>query len=277
MLTFPNAKINIGLYVTERRPDGYHNLITAFYPIPLSDVLETKPLPTNFSDAPYSLQVVSPIELGRPEDNLVVKVYMALREEFALPSLDIYLQKRIPTGAGLGGGSSDAAYMMKMLNEEYRLGLSSEDMERRMAHFGADCAFFVRERPSLATGIGDRLEPIPLSLTGLTLVLVKPPVFVSTREAYSGITPGQPRYDLREALSAPLDTWHETVTNDFEQSVFAAYPALAAIKQTLYDMGAVYAAMSGSGSTLYGLFPHPVDEAERVFSDCFVFQQRLRI
>lgn len=273
MLTFPNAKINIGLYVTERRPDGYHNLETVFYPIPLQDVLETKPL--KGLDAPYVLQVVGAENIGPSDKNLVVRVYRSLAEEFHLPALDIYLHKRIPTGAGLGGGSSDAAYMMKMLNEEYELGLTDKAMEQRLADFGADCPFFVREEPTLATGIGNIFSPINISLKGLTLLLVKPDTFVSTREAYSGIAPKQPEINLREALANPISTWRHTVSNDFERSVFATHPHLAAIKQTLYDMGAIYAAMSGSGSTLFGLFPHPVEEAGRVFADCFVFQERL--
>lgn len=273
MLSHPIAKINIGLYVTERRPDGYHNLETIFYPIPLKDVLETSLL--RGSNAPYSLQTAGNAIAGRPEDNLVVRVYERMKEEFDLPPLEIYLYKHIPTGAGLGGGSSDAAYMMKALNSDFELGLSDEEMEERMASFGADCAFFVRNRPSFATGIGDILTPINLSLKGMTLLLVKPSVFVSTKEAYAGITPKRPAYDLRQALSRPIETWRDCVRNDFETSVFTAHPEIAAIKQTLYDMGARYASMSGSGSAVFGLFNHPIEEAERVFGDCFVFQQTL--
>lgn len=273
MLSHPIAKINIGLYVTRRRDDGYHDLETVFYPIPLQDVLETAPL--RGSNAPYSLQTAGNVIAGRPEDNLVVRVYEAMKREFDLPPLDIYLYKHIPTGAGLGGGSSDAAYMMKALNADFDLGLTADEMETRMATFGADCAFFVRERPTFATGIGNILTPISLSLKGMTLLLVKPSVSVPTREAYAGIVPKRPAHDLRASLARPVDTWSESVRNDFEEPVFAAHPEIAAIKQTLYDMGALYASMSGSGSAVFGLFTHPREEAARVFKDCFVFQQTL--
>ena len=271
--TFPIAKINIGLYVTRRREDGYHDLETIFYPIPLHDNLSISPL--KMSDAPYQLQTAGHKIEGNSDDNLIVKVYKQLAEEFDLPPLDIYLYKRIPMGAGLGGGSSDAAAMIKLLNETFDLGLSTEDMERRVARLGADCAFFVQGKPAFATGIGDILTPIELSLSGMHLVLVKPDVFVSTKEAYGGIVPATPEHDLLEAIKAPIAEWRHTVSNDFEKNVFRLHPKIAAIKQTLYDMGAVYASMSGSGSTVFGLFQHAVEEAERVFDDCFVWQSKL--
>lgn len=271
--TFPIAKINIGLYVTRRREDGYHDLETIFYPIPLHDNLSISPL--KMSDAPYQLQTAGHKIEGNSDDNLIVKVYKQLAEEFDLPALDIYLYKRIPMGAGLGGGSSDAAAMIKLLNETFDLGLSTADMERRVARLGADCAFFVQGKPAFATGIGDILTPIELSLSGMHLVLVKPDVFVSTKEAYGGIVPATPEHDLLEAIKAPIAEWRHTVSNDFEKNVFRLHPEIAAIKQTLYDMGAVYASMSGSGSTVFGLFPHAVEEAERVFDDCFVWQSKL--
>lgn len=270
---FPIAKINIGLYVTRRREDGYHDLETIFYPIPLHDNLSISPL--KMSNAPYQLQTAGHKIEGNSDDNLIVKVYKQLAEEFDLPPLNIYLYKRIPMGAGLGGGSSDAAAMIKLLNETFDLGLSTEDMERRVARLGADCAFFVQGKPAFATGIGDILSPIELSLSGMHLVLVKPDVFVSTKEAYGGIVPATPEHDLLEAIKAPITEWRHTVSNDFEKNVFRLHPEIAAIKQTLYDMGAVYASMSGSGSTVFGLFPHAVEEAERVFDDCFVWQSKL--
>lgn len=270
---FPIAKINIGLYVTRRREDGYHDLETIFYPIPLHDNLSISPL--KMSNAPYQLQTAGHKIEGNSDDNLIVKVYKQLAEEFDLPALDIYLYKRIPMGAGLGGGSSDAAAMIKLLNETFDLGLSTEEMERRVARLGADCAFFVQGKPAFATGIGDILSPIELSLSGMHLVLVKPDVFVSTKEAYGGIVPATPEHDLLEAIKAPITEWRHTVSNDFEKNVFRLHPEIAAIKQTLYDMGAVYASMSGSGSTVFGLFQHAVEEAERVFDDCFVWQSKL--
>ena len=276
MLAQPIAKINIGLNVVERRADGYHNIETVFYPIPLNDNLEVKPL--EHSAEPYLLQVVGQKIEGTPAQNLVVRVYESLKQEFSLPPLDIYLFKRIPSGAGLGGGSSDAAEMMKLLVQMFSLPLSESDMEKRLAKFGADCAFFVKARPSFATGIGDILTPISLSLKGYTLLLVKPADFVSTAAAYAGVTPKRPAADLREALARPPKEWRGVVVNDFEESVFPQFPRIAAIKQTLYDMGADYAAMSGSGSAVYGLFRSPLEQVnpKKIFSDCFVFQSLLR-
>lgn len=273
MLLLPNCKINLGLQVVRKRPDGYHDLQTVFYPIPLRDNLELRELRN--SDAPYALQLAGQAIEGNPDDNLIIKVYRQLKEEFDLPALDIYLYKHIPLGAGLGGGSSDAAFMMKGLNEVFELGLSDYEMERRLAGLGADCAFFVQNVPAYATGIGDELTPIPLSLKGMYIVLVKPDVFVSTREAYAGVTPKEPEHDLLKALRRPVTEWRDRVVNDFEPSVFAAHPELAAVKQTLYDMGADYAAMSGSGSTIFGLFSRPVPEARKVFKEHFVWTEHL--
>lgn len=273
--TIPYAKINIGLYVTERRADGYHNLQTVFYPIPLHDNLEVKPLRIGAPTQRYALQIAGNEVQGSLDDNLVVKVYNQLCNDFELPPIDIYLYKRIPTGAGLGGGSSDAAAMMKLLNEQFQLGLSYEEMEQRVSKLGADCAFFIQSRPAYAEGIGDILSPISLSLKNKYLLLVKPDIFVSTREAYAGVTPQYPANDLRKALQQPIEEWKNTVFNDFEKSVFLAHPEIAAIKQTLYDMGAIYASMSGSGSTVFGLFNHPVEAATEVFNNCFVFQEKL--
>ncbi len=274
MLLFPHAKINIGLNIVRKRPDGYHDLETVFYPIPLQDVLETKPL--KGSNAPYLFQLAGNDIQTQAEDNLVVKVYMAMKEEFDLPAIDIYLYKRIPTGAGLGGGSSDAAQMMKAINEDFDLGLTEVEMERRIAAFGADCAFFIQGRPVYATGIGERLTPLDFSLKGMTIVLVKPSLSVSTKAAYQHVVPRQPEKELREAIQAPVEQWRTTVFNDFEDYVFTAYPQIAAIKSTLYDMGAVYASMSGSGSSVYGLFNIPPADAREIFPDCFVFQQKIR-
>ena len=270
---FPICKINLGLYVIRRREDGYHDLETVFYPVPLHDNLSIAPL--RMSDAPYALQVAGAPIAGDAESNLIVKVYRQLCEDYELPPLDIYLYKRIPMGAGLGGGSSDAAAMMRLLNDTFSLGMTCEEMERRVARLGADCAFFIQARPSFATGIGDQLTPIDLSLRGWTLVLVKPDTFVSTREAYAGVVPQQPAVPLLEALSQPVETWRAVVKNDFEESVFRAHPEIAAIKETLYDMGAAFALMSGSGSTVFGLFRHHMEGLGEVFPDCYIYQARL--
>ena len=273
MLLLPNCKINIGLNIVSKRSDGYHNLETVFFPIPLRDNLEFKEIENE--DVPYRLVSGGvPIE-GKPEDNLIVKVYLDLKAEFNLPALELSLYKNIPMGAGLGGGSSDAAAMMKGLNEAYNLQLSAEDMEKRLAKFGADCPFFVRNKPAYATGIGDELTNCNVSLKDKFIVLVKPDVFVSTKEAYAHVTPKLPAIPLAEAIKLPIETWKEQIVNDFEQSVFPFHPELPAIKQTLYDMGAVYASMSGSGSTMYGIFNRPTPEANEVFDKCFVYTKKL--
>lgn len=273
MLLLPNCKINIGLNIVSKRSDGYHNLETVFFPIPLRDNLEFKEIENE--DVPYRLVSGGvPIE-GKPEDNLIVKVYLDMKAEFNLPALELSLYKNIPMGAGLGGGSSDAAAMMKGLNEAYNLQLSAEDMEKRLAKFGADCPFFVRNKPAYATGIGDELTNCNVSLKDKFIMLVKPDVFVSTKEAYAHVTPKLPAIPLAEAIKLPIETWKEQIVNDFEQSVFPFHPELPAIKQTLYDMGAVYASMSGSGSTMYGIFNRPTPEANEVFDKCFVYTKKL--
>ena len=273
MLLLPNCKINIGLNIVSKRSDGYHNLETVFFPIPLRDNLEFKEIENE--DVPYRLVSGGvPIE-GKPEDNLIVKVYLDMKAEFNLPALELSLYKNIPMGAGLGGGSSDAAAMMKGLNEAYNLQLSAEDMEKRLAKFGADCPFFVRNKPAYATGIGDELTNCNVSLKDKFIVLVKPDVFVSTKEAYAHVTPKLPAIPLAEAIKLPIETWKEQIVNDFEQSVFPFHPELPAIKQTLYDMGAVYASMSGSGSTMYGIFNRTTPEANEVFDKCFVYTNKL--
>ncbi len=275
MLTYPNAKINLGLYVTERRPDGYHNLQTVFYPIPLHDTLEV--CEENISLAPYSLSLSGRKIEGDIEKNLVVRVYNNLKADFDLPAISINLAKRIPMGAGMGGGSSDAAFMMKMLNEMFCLNLSIEEMKQRVAKLGADCAFFIDNRPAYATGIGDVLTPIRLNLSGNYLTLVKPQTFVSTAEAYANVVPKEPEHNLLEALQAPIETWRHTVKNDFEPSVFDAHPEIGVIKETLYDMGATYAAMSGSGSTVFAISHRPLDSVTKVFTDCYVKECKLRL
>lgn len=267
MKTFPCAKINLGLYVTERRPDGYHNLETIFYPIPLCDELTIEP------SAVDSLTVTGiPVE-GSADDNLVWRVVGLLRSEgLSVPPVGIHLDKRIPMGAGLGGGSSDASFAMRMLNQMFELGLSDDDMERRLSRLGADCPFFVRCRPVFATGIGDQFQPIGLSLSGLHLLLVKPADHVSTREAYSQIRPARPPHDLTQSIMRPIGEWQQLVANDFEASVFPQHPTIATIKRDLLRCGALYAAMSGSGSSVFGLFAQVPDaDLLRHFAPHFTF------
>ena len=273
MITFPHAKINIGLQVTERRPDGYHNLDTVFYPIPIQDALEV----IVAEGADYDCRLhISGIEIaGDPETNLVVRAYRLLAADYTLPSVDIYLHKHIPTGAGLGGGSADASFMLRLLNEMFALGISTDKLEAYAAQLGADCPFFITGRPVYATGIGNEFHPIDLDLSGWHLVVVKPDVFVSTKEAYSMVRPAKPEVTLDQKIALPLDEWKESISNDFEEGIFALHPELNDIKAKLYALGARYAAMSGSGSALFGLFEQPLADVEEHFPGCFCEQQRL--
>lgn len=277
MLVFPCCKINLGLNVISHRPDGYHDLETVFYPIPLHDNLEVNT--DHRSPRPYTWHQTGLQIEGDPEHNLVVRVLNQLLETYPhqIPPVEIWLHKRIPAGAGLGGGSSDAASMMRLLNEQYELGMDDAEMEFRLSHLGADCAFFNRGVPAFATGIGDQLMPINLTLAGWNLVLVKPNIHVSTREAFSYVTPHRPETSLLQALSRPVEDWRDTVVNDFETSVFRHHPEISAIKMTLYDMGATYASMTGSGSSVFGLFHSRQPEAQEIFKNCFVYETRLKI
>lgn len=275
MIVYPNAKINLGLNVVERRPDGYHNLETVFYPVNLQDALELKTIETDIPECGYKLKVSGSILDGSPEDNLVVKAYKLIRKNYDFPAQKIHLYKHIPVGAGLGGGSSDAANMIKMLNEKFALGLTNEAMENYAVQIGADCPFFISNKPVFAIGIGDKFTPIELDLKGKTLILVKPDIFVSTKDAYALVEPKHPEKSLIESLSQPISKWRDNVINDFEKSVFVKYPEIAAIKDRLYDLGAVYASMSGSGSAVYGIFDSPIEYADEIFSGYFCRQREL--
>lgn len=276
MIVYPNAKINIGLNVVEKRPDGYHNLETVFYPIGLQDILEIKVLDDgNAPECGYKLKVTGTILDGSPEDNLVVRAFKMLRRDFNIPPVSIGLYKHIPTGAGLGGGSSDAAFTIKTLNKRFDLRLTDEQMEDYCTRLGADCPFFIKDTPVFATGIGNEFHPVSFSLKGKHLVLVKPDIFVSTKDAYAKVNVRRPDTPLPELLAQPLETWKDTVINDFERSVFSKYPEIAAIKDSMYDIGAVYASMSGSGSSVFGIFDEPVENIDEVFSGLFCRQRVL--
>ena len=276
MIVYPNAKINIGLNVVEKRPDGYHNLETVFYPIGLQDILEIKVLDEgNVPERGYKLKITGTILDGSPEDNLVVRAFKMLKHDFNLPPVSIGLYKHIPTGAGLGGGSSDAAFTIKTLNKRFDLRLTDEQMEDYCTRLGADCPFFIKDTPVFATGIGNEFHPVSFSLKGKHLVLVKPDIFVSTKDAYAKVNVRRPDTPLPELLAQPLETWKDTVINDFERSVFSKYPEIAAIKDSMYDIGAVYASMSGSGSSVFGIFDEPVENIDEVFSGMFCRQRVL--
>ena len=271
MITYPNAKINLGLNIVEKRPDGYHNLETVFYPINLQDALEVTDLE---GEGEYALKISgTPIE-GELDNNLVVKAYRLLKKDFPnMGPINIHMYKHIPTGAGLGGGSADAAFMLKLLKEKFKLNLSTEKLEEYAAILGADCAFFIQNKPVFASGIGNIFEEINLSLKGYYLVLVKPDIFVSTKDAFANISPMKPNNSLKEIIRMPVETWRAMMKNDFEDSVFKKFPEIAAIKDKLYDMGAIYASMSGSGSSVFGIFREQVEHVDEVFNGCFCRQR----
>lgn len=264
MIIFPNAKINLGLHITEKRPDGYHNLETVFYPIPLCDALEVLHVPVekdptgdNSSALHFYLDGLN-IE-GDPEKNLVCKAYYLLAKDFDLPALNVHLLKNIPTGAGLGGGSADATFMLKAINTLANLELSDETLESYALKLGADCPIFVRNKTVYAEGIGEIFTPIEFSLEGYQLLLVKPDVFVSTKDAFAQIKPFKRDINILDVIQQPIETWRHCLVNDFEGSVFSKFPELGEVKDFLYEQGALYAAMSGSGATVFGIFSPDAD------------------
>lgn len=274
MVIRPCAKINLGLNIVANRPDGYHDLQTVFYPVAICDEIDIRERPAGCCGVELSQQCtlsVSGMEVcGRPEDNLVVKAYRLLAADYRLPPVHISLQKQIPMQAGMGGGSSDGAFTLRLLNEMFQLGLSDGDLLRYAVKLGADCAFFVKARPAYAEGIGDLLEPVNLDLSAYQLVVVKPPLAISTREAFAGVQVRVPPTNCKDAVSHPVVEWRWLLSNDFEASLFPHHPELPAIKQTLYDAGALYAAMSGSGSAFFGIFKNAPDHIEKFFPNDYV-------
>ncbi|TZF85011.1 4-(cytidine 5'-diphospho)-2-C-methyl-D-erythritol kinase [Pedobacter sp. BS3] len=262
MLTFPNAKINIGLNVVNRRADGYHNLQTVFYPVNIQDALEiVESARFEFTSSGIAIP-------GRIADNLCVKAYHMIAADFPLPPVHIHLHKHIPIGAGLGGGSADAGFFIRLLNDKFQLNLSLAQMEVYARRLGADCAFFLHNKPVYAFGKGDEFEPLALNLAEYFTVLVMPDVHVSTAEAYRGVKPAEPAYSLRDAVRLPVEEWKSIIKNDFELSVFTNHPEVRGVKAALYEAGALYAAMSGSGASVFGIFKQEIAlpdlEAENV-------------
>lgn len=256
MIVFPPCKINLGLQILRKRPDGYHDLSTCFYPLPWTDILEV------IESDQFAFDVSGLAVPGDTASNLSVRAYELMRKEFKLPPVRIYLHKIIPMGAGLGGGSADGAYTLRLLNEKFQLNASHEKLAEWAAQLGSDCAFFLHDRPMLGSGKGNVLTPFPFSLKGRFIVVVKPDVHVSTAEAYAGVRPAPAEKSLRDILGQPMESWRIELKNDFENSVFAHYPAIARIKERLYEAGAAYASMSGSGSAVFGIFSKPTDLRE---------------
>ncbi|MDE6556536.1 MAG: 4-(cytidine 5'-diphospho)-2-C-methyl-D-erythritol kinase [Duncaniella sp.] len=275
MILFPNAKINLGLDIISRRTDGYHDIATVMIPTQWRDVLEIVPA----RGTETTLTVTGRTVACPVEKNLVMKAYRALWSVVPLPPVDIYLRKIIPDGAGLGGGSADAAFTLIGLNRLFALDLSDAQLAEIAAVLGAACPFFSYNRPMLCTGIGTDLSPIDLpDFHGLSLVIIKPPVSVPTAEAYRGVTPSVPARPIPEILDLPVKDWQGKLKNDFEKSVFKAFPVIGKIKEDLLSLGAVYASMSGSGSAVYGFFEtdklsHPDLSAK--FKGCLVHSSPL--
>ncbi|OFY99739.1 MAG: 4-(cytidine 5'-diphospho)-2-C-methyl-D-erythritol kinase [Bacteroidetes bacterium RIFCSPLOWO2_12_FULL_31_6] len=270
MLCFPNAKINIGLNIIEKRADCFHNLETVFYPIKLQDTLEIIKLSQNKETVFNSYGTPIP---GNGS-NLCIKAYELLKQDFNLCSVDIGLLKNIPIGAGLGGGSSDAAFTLKLLNELFELKLSIELLEKYARLLGSDCAFFIQNKAVFAFGKGEQFEEITLSLSNYFIVLVNPVIHIGTAEAYANTKPIKPKVSLKELILLPITEWKNNIKNDFEDSIFPNYPAIAEIKNKLYEMGALYSSMSGSGSSVYGIFSS-IPELKNVFTDYFVWTGKI--
>lgn len=271
MVIFPNAKINIGLSVIRKRDDGFHDIESVFYPIGLCDVLEYIPAGNLQNDDSISYSGPFPVD-GR---DICLKLTQLLRDTFSFPVLRMHIHKNIPAGAGLGGGSADAAFLLKSLHKQYSIPLNQEQLEAWAARIGSDCPFFTRNSACLVTGKGEYLKNIQLSLKGYYFILIYPGLPVSTKEAYTEIVPSNKSPDLEELVKKPVEQWKHLIMNHFENPVFKKYPLLFSIRNELYRMGAVYASMTGSGSAMYGLFRSEV-EIPGQFSQYFIFREWLR-
>ena len=253
MIVFPNAKINLGLYVTSKRSDGYHNINTVFLPVKnLYDILEVLILQDNKGEDNFTLSGLN--VSGNSEDNLCLKALRIMRKYIKIPPLNIFLHKKIPLGSGLGGGSSDAAFMLKLLNEMFEAGFTEDKLEKISSEIGADCAFFIRNNITFAEGVGNIFSPVNVDFPKYWIELIVPQVEVSTAFAYQNIMPVQPNIDLKKTILSSIDSWSNKIENNFESPIFKKYPELKKIKEKLYKKGAIYASMSGSGSSIFGLF-----------------------
>ena len=252
MVTFPPCKINLGLRILSKRTDGYHDISTCFFPLPFTDVLEILPA-DKFTFTQTGLTIA-----GETQENLCLKAYQLLRKELDLPPVHIHLHKMIPMGAGLGGGSSDAAWTLRTLNSIFNLNRTTAQLVARATEIGSDCPFFIQDLPAIGSGRGEVLEPSGVKLSGFFLVLVKPEIHVSTAEAYSNVKGEFSLGNIRSIVMQPMEDWKSNLINDFEPSVFKQHPSLSRIKDKMYSLGAVYSSMSGSGSAVYGIFDKQV-------------------
>jgi 4-diphosphocytidyl-2-C-methyl-D-erythritol kinase len=273
MLFFPNAKINLGLMVLDRRSDGYHDIESFMYPVPLTDVAEfivdRGPVSSN---TPLCRCYGHPLD--EHSENLCVKAYRLIRADFDIPPVQISLYKHIPVGAGLGGGSADGAFMLKALNEYFSLGITESALSVYALRLGSDCPFFIRNTPALVTGRGEQIHAADLSLKGIHLAVIFHRIRVSTGEAYAGLKPSQAKESIGSIISRPLEKWKGLLENQFEAFVFSRFPEIKKVRDKLYSLGAVYASMTGSGSAVYGLFREPL-VLKKMFRDYFVWQDVL--
>jgi 4-diphosphocytidyl-2-C-methyl-D-erythritol kinase len=266
MIVKPNCKINLGLNVVRKRMDDYHDIETIFYPLGLCDKIEI----SLAENGPFSFSSSGLKIPGDPAFNLCIQAYELMKEYFQIPAVNLRLEKIIPLGSGLGGGSSNAAFILKALNEMFRLGLNTRQLQAFASRLGSDCAFFIENSPAFARGRGEVLENISLDLSGFYLLIVIPQVHVSSADAYAMIQPAKSATSLKEIISLPVSQWKGRLINDFESPVCGRHPLIAQIRDLLYDKGAVYSSMSGSGSAVYGLF-NEIPAVEGLFPGCFVW------
>lgn len=274
MLTFPNAKINLGLNIVEKRSDGFHTIESVFYPVGLCDALEiienTEPAEERIIITTSGIAIP-----GNANENLCYYAYHAIAQDYALPNIKVHLHKHIPIGAGLGGGSADAAFFIRLLNDKFELGLSWGEMHHYARQLGSDCSFFISNKPAFAEGKGDEYESILLDLSPYYIALIYPNIHINTAKAYSGVKPKPASRSLEDDIvNLPVEEWKNFIHNDFEDSIFPQFPEIKNIKEQLYAQGAVYAAMSGSGSTVYGIFKEKSD-LKKVFENYFVYEGKM--
>jgi 4-diphosphocytidyl-2-C-methyl-D-erythritol kinase len=269
VVTFPNCKINLGLHILGKREDGFHNLETVFYPLPFKDAMEL--IPNTNNDTEIEFTGTGLAVDGNATDNLCVKAYHLLKKDFPqLPAVKIHLHKAIPMGAGLGGGSADASFMLKLLNEKFKLNLSTSQLLNYALQLGSDCPFFIINKPCFATGRGEVLEEVAVDLSMYKIVLINPGIHINTGWAFSNISPPIPQKSIKEIINQPIETWKDELKNDFEEPVFAAHPQIKETKESLYQQGAIYAAMSGSGSTVFGIFDQNTDSVALKDNNYFI-------
>lgn len=270
MICFPNAKINLGLSVISKRNDGYHNIETIFYPIPLYDILEIIP-----SSKDFSFETTGLIIPENPHNNLCIKAYNILKLKHNIPPVKIFLHKNIPTGSGLGGGSSNASFTLTTLNKLFNLNLPESKIASYAGLIGSDCPFFIYNNPSYATGKGEILNPIDISFENYFIVIIKPPLSINTSQAYSLINPHNPTLKPHEIAKKPIESWKNNLINDFEKVFINKYPVITEIIESLYDLNAIYASMSGSGSSVFGLFKNKPNLITDIYKDCFIWTSKL--